>query len=257
MHLETWIEFGRGPLFRAALALMVLGLLRVVFLSLAALLEAHRRTEDRVLPWRDIVRQTAAWLFPLGRLWRTWPVYSTISVVFHVGLIVTPLFLAAHLLLWQRATGFAWPALPQAAADVLTLAALAAAALLFLGRALSPAARALSRPQDLLWPLLLMLPFATGYAASNVALSPRAYQAFMLVHIYSGILVMLLIPFTKIAHCVLLPLSQLVTAAAWKFPAGAGDRVAATLGYADSPSWAAHSRLKAVVRLPEIGEARR
>ena len=27
--METWIEFGRGPLFRFAFALMVLGLLRV------------------------------------------------------------------------------------------------------------------------------------------------------------------------------------------------------------------------------------
>jgi hypothetical protein len=65
----------------------------------------------------------------------------------------------------------------------------------------------------------------------------------MLIHVYSADLVMALIPFTKIAHCVLTPLSQLVTGIAWKFPAGAGDRVAATLGYADRPSWAPKSRL--------------
>ena len=59
----------------------------------------------------------------------------------------------------------------------------------------------------------------------------------MLVHVYSANLILLLIPFSKIAHCVLTPLSQVVTAVAWKFPAGAGDRVAATLGYADRPTW--------------------
>ena len=257
MGLETWIAFGAGPLFRAALALMVLGLLRVLFLSLAALVEAHRKSEDRVLPWREIARQTFGWMFPLLRLWRARPVYSAVSVVFHAGLILTPLFLAAHLMLWRRAAGFAWPALPQAAANWLTLVAAAAAAGLFLGRVFHPGARALSRFQDLLWPILLMVPLLSGYAASNAALSPRAYQAFLLVHIYSGVLVMLLIPFTKIAHCVLLPLSQLVTAAAWKFPAGAGDRVAATLGYADAPSWIPGARLQGAVRLPAAREVRR
>ena len=52
----------------------------------------------------------------------------------------------------------------------------------------------------------------------------------MLVHVYAGDLIMLMIPFTKIAHCVLMPLSQLVTSIAWKFPAGAGDRVAGDTG---------------------------
>ena len=33
------------------------------------------------------------WLFPLGRLWRKRPVYSTVSFLFHVGLILVPLFL--------------------------------------------------------------------------------------------------------------------------------------------------------------------
>ena len=61
-----------------------------------------------------------------------------------------------------------------------------------------------------------------------------------------------MIPFTKLAHCVLAPLSQAVTAVAWKFPPGAGDRVAATLGYADRPSWVPGARLAA----PRIRERR-
>jgi len=78
----------------------------------------------------------------------------------------------------------------------------------------------------------------------NVGIVPKTYQSLMLVHVYSANLIMLLIPFTKIAHCVLAPLSQLVTAIAWKFPAGAGDRVAATLGYADRPTWLPKARLE-------------
>jgi hypothetical protein len=65
----------------------------------------------------------------------------------------------------------------------------------------------------------------------------------MLIHVYTGNLIMAMIPFTKIAHCILLPLSQLTTAIAWKFPVGAGDRIAATLGYADRPTWVEKPRL--------------
>ena len=54
---------------------------------------------------------------------------------------------------------------------------------------------------------------------------------------------MLLMPFSKVAHCILMPFSQYVTGLAWKFPVGAGDRVAETLGYADRPTWVERPRL--------------
>ena len=66
----------------------------------------------------------------------------------------------------------------------------------------------------------------------------------MFLHVYSADVIMLMVPFTKLAHCVLAPLSQAVSAVAWKFPPGAGDRVAATLGYADRPSWVEKARLE-------------
>jgi len=235
--VEFWLELGRGPLFRLAFALMVLGLGRIVVLTLAGALEAWRRSPDRMVDWRQVVRRTAEWLIPVNRLWRRRPLYSTISLAFHIGLLAVPPFLAAHILLWERSTGLSWAALPQAAADGLTLAVIVSALLLVTGRLAGSTARAISRRQDYLWPLLLATPFASGYACSNLRLGPASYQALMLVHVYSGDLVMALIPFTKIAHCVLAPLSQLVTALAWKFPVGAGDRVAATLGYGDRPSW--------------------
>ncbi len=103
-------------------------------------------------------------------------------------------------------------------------------------------ARALSRPQDHAWPLVLAVPFLTGYLCANAALTPAAYQTSMLVHVYSADLIMALVPFTKVAHCVLEPLSQVVTAVSWKLVPGAGARVAATLGHADRPSWVEGAR---------------
>ena len=241
--MEAWIDFGRGPLFRLAFSLMVLGLLRVLLLTVLGIAEAYRRSPDRIIPWKEVAKQTLAWLVPVGRLWRKRPAYSTASFLFHVGLISVPLLLGAHVLLWQRSTGLAWPAMPQSLANWLTVLTIGAGLGLFCGRVLHRGARALSRPQDYAWPLLLIVPFATGYVCSNSAVGPKTYQTMMLIHVYSAGLVMAMIPFTKIAHCVLAPLSQLVTAVSWKFVPGAGDMVAATLGYADRPSWVGKARL--------------
>ncbi len=241
--MEFWIQLGRGPLFAVALSLMVLGIMRILALTVVGVLEAYRRSWDRIVNWREVASQTVGWLFPVGRLWRRRPVYSTLSVLFHAGLLLVPLFAAAHLLLWRHSVGFAWKAMPQTSVDALTIMTLVAGAGLLLGRATSAAARAISRPQEYFWPVLLLVPFATGFACSHAALSATTYQTLMILHVYAADLIMALIPFTKIAHCALTPLSQIVTAVAWKFPPGAGDRIAATLGYADCPSWLPKARL--------------
>lgn len=252
--MEFWIQLGRGPLFAAAFSLMILGLVRILVLTAVGIAEAYRRSWDRIINWKEVARQTAHWLVPFGRLWRSRPVYGTVSFLFHVGLLLAPPFAAAHVLLWRRSVGFAWKAMPQNLADVLTIMTLVAGVCLVLGRAAFAASRSVSRFQDYLWPVLLLVPFGTGYVCSHAALSPKTYQSLMLLHVYTADLIMMLIPFTKIAHCVLAPLSQVVTAVAWKFPPGAGDRVAATLGYADCPSWMPKARLEETLRtsLPPV-----
>jgi nitrate reductase gamma subunit len=222
---------------------MVLGLLRLLWLTGVGIVEAYLRNSDRGLAYREIVRQTLGWAFPIRRVGWARPLYSIASVLFHVGLLSVPLLLQAHVGLWQSAIGIGWPTLPRVAADVLTLLTVVAALALFVGRVGDRRSRAISQVQDFVWPLLLAVPFVSGYACANLTLAPRTYQATMLLHLLSANAVMFLLPFTKIAHCVLQPLSQLVTAVSWKFVPEAGDRVAATLGFADRPSWTEKPRL--------------
>jgi nitrate reductase gamma subunit len=246
-----WIDFARGPLFRLCFALMVLGLLRILLLTLLGVREAYQRNADKIVSWKEIRYQTLAWLFPVRRLWKQRPIYSGFSLLLHIGMILTPIFLESHILLWRNAVGFGWPAIPQRLANWLTLLVIFTGLGIFLGRVLHPAARKLSGFQEFLWPLLIVTPFVTGYVASNVNVAPRTYQEVMLIHILAGDLILLLIPFTKLAHCVLAPLSQLVTGIAWKFPAGAGDRVADTLGFSDRPSWLPKARSAAATAVAE------
>jgi len=233
--MDGLLEFARGPLFRFSFAVMVFGLLRILVLDIFAAYEAYRRAGDKSLPWSLITRRTAQWFLPFNRIFRNRPFYSTFSMLFHVGLILVPIFLLAHVQLWQSAIGISWPTLPKTWADWLTIGTIAFALILFAGRIFSKTSTFLSRKQDFLWPLVLAIPFITGYVCANSQIGPGGYRLVMLVHILSAETIFILLPFTKIAHCVLIPLSQFISNLAWKFPAETDDAVCTTLNKKEAP----------------------
>ncbi len=241
--MDALIEFGKGPLFRLSFVIMVLGLLRIFILSIIGMVESYRANQDRRVDWKDLTKRTVGWLVPVLKIWGERPVYSVVSFSFHVGLILVPLFLAAHVFLWEGSVGFGWFTLDQRLADLLTLITIVAGLGLFLMRVFHSGARSLSRFQDMIWVPLLLIPFITGGINANFKVSPATYEFMMLLHVYSGNLIMIMIPFTKVAHCVLMPLSQYVAGIGWKFPCGAGDRVMESLGYKDKPTWVEKPRL--------------
>ncbi len=233
--METIIEFGRGPLLKFCFAIMALGLLRIFALALYGFARTLYNVRDRKLNYRDIAQRTFEWMLPNDRWAKMRPAYSIVSILFHVGLLVAPVFLAAHLRLVSPTGKLLFAALPQFVADGFTVLIIITGPGLFLGRILSSQSRNISRFQDYFWPLLLTIPALTGFLCANAGLSAAAWQFSMMIHIYAANLIFILIPFTKIAHCVLMPLTQLVSTAAWKFPEGAGDKVAATLGKRGQP----------------------
>ena len=242
--MTNWIEFGRGPLFRLCFVLMVLGLARILILTLVGVHEAYRRNPDKIVNWKEVRHQTFAWLFPDR------------SFMQAAALLQSAFFCLSR----GHDHHSAFPGIARAAVaerggirlacHSAGLGELAHVAGDFNGSGpVSGAGCWIVPPASSAGPRTCSghcsLPFLSSpvIVASNAAIGPRAYQELMLIHIYAGDLIMLMIPFTKIAHCVLMPLSQLVTAVAWKFPAGAGDRVAETLGFSDRPTWVPKARL--------------
>jgi nitrate reductase gamma subunit len=227
--LEALLEFARGPLFRVTFALMVLGLARIFVLDIIGAIEAYRRAGDKTVPWKLAALKTLEWFFPAKRVASSRPLYSIMSILFHVGLILVPILLYAHVRLWENGIGISWFTLPKDWADVLTITTVVFGLGLFIGRIANKFSRAISRKQDFLWPLLLVIPFISGFVCANVTVSPAYYTLFMLVHVLSAELIFVLMPFTKIAHCVIMPLSQFITAIAWRFPAGTDEAICETL----------------------------
>jgi nitrate reductase gamma subunit len=227
--MESLLNFARGPLFRLCFLIMLLGLARIIFLDLWGAYKAYRKAGDKKMPWKLIISRTWEWLFPVKRIIHNFQIYSILSILFHIGLIIVPIFLFAHIQLWKQAAGIYWPALPYDLAYWLTIGTMVFAICLFIGRLVIKQARDLSRKQDYLWLILLLIPFITGFVCANLNVSPQSYHFFMLVHVLSGELIFILIPFSKIAHCVLGPLSQLISTLAWKFPPDTDEDVCITL----------------------------
>ena len=233
--MDNLLEFAKGPLFRLSFAVLVLGLIRIFFLDIRGAYKAYKNTDDRKMPWKLIISRTWEWIFPLKRLRGNFRIYSVFSILFHVGLILVPIFLFAHIQLWDEALGVSWIALSRGWALALTISTIVFGAALIISRMSSETTRALSRGQDYLWLILLLIPFITGFICANLSISPSYYQFYMLVHILAGELIFVLIPFSKIAHCVLTPLSNIICTLAWKFPPETDDKISTTLNKKGAP----------------------
>jgi nitrate reductase gamma subunit len=232
--MDLWIETARGPFFRVALTIMILGLGYRVVVVVSQIAIAWFRAADRRLPGKDIATATLGWLLPV-RLLRSRPLYSAASLVFHVGVIVVPLFLVGHAALLAGILPRNWPTLNSTVGDALTLACLAAVVLLLVGRVAVKSARQLTRAQDVLILMALLMTVLFGFLAAHPSQSPFNARAMLLFHILGGNLVLVLIPTTKIAHCVLYPFTQLLFQLGWHFPAETGRHVAVALAKEDEP----------------------
>jgi nitrate reductase gamma subunit len=129
---------------------------------------------------------------------RMHPVMSAVSFLFHACLIITPLFVMGHAVLWQQSwLGLQWWSLPDGVADTLTLLAILAGGFLLLRRAIAPEVRNVTTFKDALLVLLVIAPFATAYVAHHQWLP---YEATLVLHVVFGALWLALIPFTWLAH---------------------------------------------------------
>jgi len=163
--MDSFLDFARGPLFIATFLFMVFGLGRHVTLRTRDLIRVLKRTPKRDVPWKEFASSSASWMVPVNHVLRAVPILSIASVFFHAGLVLVPVFLAAHVYLWSTSVGLGLPALPGGVADALTLLTIACGVMLFLVRVIRKAARDLSRVQDYSLLLVVLLPFISGWFA--------------------------------------------------------------------------------------------
>jgi nitrate reductase gamma subunit len=193
-------EFLTGPALWFTFIFFIGGLLiRMAFLFRLS------RKKDRViynhvnLDWG--LRSIFHWLIPFASAsMRQQPVFSIIAFVFHLSLLAVPLFLSAHIFLWEEALGVTLWSIPDGLADGLTLVFIAAALFLFLRRRIRPEVRILTSVWDYALLIITTIPFITGFLAYH---QWGPYEAMLILHILCSQVLLILIPVTKLGHMVL------------------------------------------------------
>lgn len=225
--MQLWINFAKGPLFAFTIMIMILGLARLVVVHAHLIVRSKGRRLRRA-PWRKIAVEMAEWAVPVRHLVPGTRLYSAISYLFHIGVLVVALFLADHVGLWERLFNVKLPEIGPGIADILTLLTIACGLVLLGFRIFSRWHRSTSCASDYALLVAVIVPFASGYMAMHPQWDPLPWSVMMLVHLLSADLLFVLVPFTKLSHIVLFFFDR-ISALHWQLRPGAGDKVAEVL----------------------------
>jgi len=191
-------ELVRGPLVWVAF----IGFFAGVAIRLVRMARLAKK-ERVVLPTmsaRHGLRSLLHWVVPfLNRNTRLNPLYTLVSYAFHLCLLVTPLFVMGHAVLWQESWGLRWWSLPGKVADLMTLVVVLACVVFIIRRLVRPEVRNVSTWSDFGLAVLVMAPFLTGFLAHRQVV---AYQPMLIIHIISSAAWLLLIPWTRLVHMI-------------------------------------------------------
>jgi hypothetical protein len=233
--LGVWLQWARGPLFWGCLTFLVLGLLRHLVLTTWEAVRATRPTREGAVPYREAMTAALRCLSPIGTIRGRFLLRLT-GAIFTVSVIIVPVFLGGHIVLWGRGAGISWPSLPDLLADALTITAVAAMALLLLQRAASREVRGPGRARDYLIPLAVALPFVSGFLVRHPNLSPLSYEIALFLHVMSANLVLVLVPLTTLGRRLRIPRGRRISRTRERPPAEAERVVAMALGEEKEPT---------------------
>ena len=189
-------EIVRGPLAWVALLVFFLG---TAYRIVSMLIEA--RKDKVVYPYMSLkygLRSLMHWLIPFGSVnMRKRPVMTVVTFVFHLCLVLTPIFLLAHIVLVYESWKVQWWGLPETVADVMTVLVILSCVFFLVRRIVAPEVKNVTFLSDYVLLALVLLPFLTGFLAYH-QLGP--YRPMLIFHILAGEILLIAIPFTRLSH---------------------------------------------------------
>ena len=225
--MEPLIDFAKGPLFALTFLIMILGLLRHFIIQFYSIFISKGNRLKNV-SWKKILSDMVSWVLPVKHFIKGTVLFSAVSFIFHISLILVSAFFIDHIVLWENYLGVNLPSIGRALADILTLLAIGCIIILIACRIFVRRQREMSKKSDYILLMMVLLPFLFGFFAGHPAYNPFSWNTAMLIHILSGEALFIVIPFTKLSHIVLYFFDRL-SAVHWQLKPGAGDRIAEVL----------------------------
>lgn len=196
---DTIYNLARGPFVKAAFALFIAGcLIRTLrILSLTKKWEPNWNIPDSI--GKNAAPIVKSPFRIKSSVFGIHPVTMAVSTVFHIIIFVSPIFLLAHNVLLREAIGVSFFSLPQQISNALAFIVLGCAVFFLFRRIFLQRMRAISSIDDYLILFVVAAPFLTGVLAFYQVYD---YRAMVTLHMLSGELMLIAIPFTRIFHMV-------------------------------------------------------
>lgn len=207
-------SFVEGPLLWIAFLTFIVGSLIRAALFLTVSVKKDK-TIYQNFKWKYVLITFFRWILPLNKDVIKNPVFTILGYIFHICLIVVPIWYSGHIILWEESRfEWYWTSIPDGLADWMTLIFLAIALFFLLRRIFSADIRLISGVADYLLVIVTALPFLTGYFLAHGTLDSVGFLGnnMTLVHMLCGELMLILIPFTKLSHFILFFFSRGSTA---------------------------------------------
>jgi nitrate reductase gamma subunit len=192
-------EFVRGPIAWIAFLVFLLGSLYRLASAMVASGKGRAPRGGR-RPTKTM-RSLLHGLIPFGSVtMRKNPGLTVVTFVFHVCLVVTPLVLLAHAVLWYESWKVRLWSPPEAVTDAMALLVLLACVFFLIRRLTVTEVKSVTRPSDFLLLGLIALTFLTGFLAFH---QWGPYRTLLITHILAGEVMLVAIPFTRLSHMLL------------------------------------------------------
>lgn len=203
--MDELYRLAAGPLAWAAFIIFAGGSL----FRLIRLVHLVYRKERFIFSYMSLkfsLRSILHWLAPFGTVnWRLHPWLTIVTFAFHICLVLSPVLLLAHIVLWDEAWNLSWWALPDGLAVVMALIVIAGCVFFFIRRRVTPEVAYVTSASDYVILTIVAAPFITGLIAFFQWFDVRI---FTVLHILTGEIMLAAIPFTRISHMLFAPLTR-------------------------------------------------
>lgn len=191
-----------GPLAWLSFAIFIGGSL-FRFVSLFRLAQKKDRAVFEYMSLRFALRSIGRWLTPFAtHNMRINPAMTVVTFAFHICLFLAPLFVFAHVIMIYESFGISYPTLPNGVVDIFSIIVVLSCVFFAARRMMLPEVKYLTTWVDIALLVVVAAPFFTGVLAFHQL---AGLQTMTIIHIVSGELMLVLIPFTKLFHMFLFP----------------------------------------------------
>ena len=196
------LDLARGPILQASIYVFIVGVLwrffGIFFLQRKPDLSVPRKNAGLGAGIRMIIsRSTSSPAFKESSM-----APKVLGYTLHLGLFVVVFLFVPHIVFIKDIFGIGWPGLPNNAIYLVGVITLATGIVLLIRRMTHPVLKQISNFDDYFSWIITMLPLLTGLIMP-IRFGVR-YETLLAIHVLSVALLLVWLPFSKLAHVFLI-----------------------------------------------------